>query len=240
MIKNFINELEVFAINPDYELNVIEVGPEKAKVVIVDNFYLNPMMVRDLALTIPPSCNERILNYLPYGSDSGRINAFYILDHFGPVYDKIIREVYPDLGRIYHKDYFIESFKKATFIVNVMTSNNLPPRLPHVDFEDRRLLASAIYLNTPEECAGGTGFYTFGGESYADAKTVFAKTIDVSGKQKPDHFVVDDCGDWKLIGMAEMKFNRMIIYSQCLFHSPYIKPGMFVDGVYRLNQQFFI
>ncbi len=240
MYKNFINELEVFAVNPDYKLSVIEVGDEKSKIAIVDNFYLNPMMVRDLALTIPPSTNERILNYLPYGNDSGRINAFYILDHLGPIYDKIIKEVFQDFVKDYDNDYFVESFKRATFMVNVMTSNNLPPRLPHVDYPDKRLLASAIYLNTPEECAGGTAFYTFGGNQYADEITYSSKTIDIAGTTPPDHFVVDDCGDWKQIGLAEMKFNRMVIYSQNLFHSPYIKPGMFTNGVYRLNQQFFI
>jgi len=240
MIKNFINELETFAINPDYKVSVLEIGPEKAKVAVVDDFYPNPTMVRDLALTIPPSINERILNYLPYGIDSGRINAFYILDHFGPVYDKIIKEVYPEYVKDYDSNYFIESFKRATFMVNVMTSNNLPPRLPHVDFPDKRMLASAIYLNTPEECAGGTAFYTFGGNQYADEITYHAKTTDVAGLNPPDHFVVDDCGDWKKIGMADMKFNRMVIYSQCMFHSAYIKPGMFNNGTYRLNQQFFI
>lgn len=240
MIKNFVNELQTFAVNPDYKLSVIEVGPDKAKVAIVDDFYLNPMMVRDLALIIPPSINERILNNLPYGIDSGRINAFYLLDHLGPVYDKIIREVFADYAKDYDSNYFIESFKRATFMVNVMTSNNLPPRLPHVDFPDKRMLASAIYLNTPDECAGGTAFYTFGGNQYANEITFSAKTIDVGGKIPPDHFVVDDCGDWKKIGMAEMKFNRMVIYSQNLFHSAYVKPGMFTNGTYRLNQQFFI
>jgi hypothetical protein len=75
---------------------------------------------------------------------------------------------------------------------------------------------------------------------YSDESARPAKTIDANGKILPDHFVVDDCGDWKRIGIAEMKFNRMIIYSQNIFHSAYVKPDMFIDGVYRLNQQFFI
>ena len=240
MIKSFINEFKTFAVNLDYKLSVIEIGPEKAKIAVVDDFYQNPMMVRELALTIPPSINERILNNLPYGIDSGRINAFYILDHLGPVYDKIIKEVFYEYYKEYDSNYFIESFKRATFMVNVMTSKNLPPRLPHVDFADKRMLASAIYLNTPEECAGGTSFYTFGGNQYADEVNFSANTIDVNGTTQPDHFVVDDCGDWEKIGSVELKFNRMVIYSQCMFHSAYVTPGMFVNGTYRLNQQFFI
>ena len=64
MIKNFINELEVFEINPDYKLSVIEIEPFGVRVAVVDNFYKNPDLVRNLALSIPPSSNERILNNL--------------------------------------------------------------------------------------------------------------------------------------------------------------------------------
>jgi hypothetical protein len=77
MIKNFINEEAVFEVNSEYELSVIELEPERARVAVVDNFYKNPDLVRDLSLTIPPRVTERILNNLPYGADSGRINAFY-------------------------------------------------------------------------------------------------------------------------------------------------------------------
>lgn len=162
------------------------------------------------------------------------------MDHLGPAYDEIIKKVWPEIHEQYEPSYFLESFKRATFMVNVMTSDNLPPRLPHVDSADRRFFASAIYLNTPEECAGGTAFYTFGGNLYASDSAVASKTIDVDGKQSSDHFVVDDCGDWKRVGLAEMKYNRMVIYSQNMYHSAYVKPGMFVNSTYRLNQQFFI
>lgn len=240
MIKNFINEEAVFEVNSEYELSVIELEPERARIAVVDNFYKNPDLVRDLVLTIPPSTNDRICNNLPYGADSGRINAFYTMDHLGPAYDEIVKKVWPKIYQQYQPDYFLESFKQATFMVNVMTSTNLPPRLPHVDSADKRLFASAIYLNTPEECAGGTAFYTFGDKLYASDIETPARTIDVAGTQASDHFTIDDCGDWKRVGMAEMKYNRMIIYSQNMFHSAYVKPEMFVNGTYRLNQQFFV
>lgn len=232
-----MNEAEVFAVNEDLKYEVVKVGALEQKVVIIDNFYKNPEMVRDLALAIPPTTNERILTNLPTGRTSGRISAFYLLDHMGESYDKVIREVWPDICMQYQPDYFFESFKRATFMVNVMTSENLPPRVPHTDFPDPRVFASAIYLNKPEECAGGTAFYSFGGSCIGRK---CPSTIDVAETTKPDHFVVDDCGDWKLEYVAEMKWNRAVIYSQALYHTPYIKPGMFTGDTYRLNQQFFI
>lgn len=237
MFKSFINEAEVFAINENLTYEIVKVGALENKVVIVDNFYKNPELVRDLALSIPPTNNERILTNLPAGKTSGRINAFYTLDDLGKSYDTIIREVWPDICQQYQPDYFFESFKRSTFMVNVMTSENLPPRVPHTDFPDPRVFASAIYLNTPEECAGGTAFYSFGGSCIGRK---CPSTIDIAETTKPDHFVVDDCGDWKLEYVAEQRWNRMIIYSQALYHTPYIKPGMFVGDTYRLNQQFFI
>ena len=241
MLKTFVNEEEVFKVNEDFEIEVETIGTtptgQDIKIVIVDNFYKYPEKVRDLALMIPPTTNKRVLSNLPSGEDSGRINAFYLQDQLGPVYDNIIKAVYPEIHFQFPEGHVENSFKQATFIVNVMTSENLPPRVPHIDFPDMRVLASLIFLNTPEECKGGTAFYSFGGELVGRSEPT---TIDVEGKIKPDHFVVDDCGDFKLVKLVEMKWNRMIIYSQCLFHSAYIKPGMYTDGNYRLNQVFFI
>lgn len=237
MFKKFINEEETFAINEDMEIFIEEIGSSGQKILIADNFYKNPELVRDLALSIPPTVNERIQNSLPFGPDSGRLNAFYRLDDLGIVYDKLIRLTFPDLTQNIWKDSIIDSFTRATFMVNVMTSNNLPPRVPHIDHIEERAFASLIYLNLPEECAGGTAFYSFGGSVTGKEAPL---TLDVQGKIKPDHFVAGDVGDWKIEKIADMKFNRMLLYQQNVFHSAYIKEGMFTDGIYRLNQQFFI
>jgi len=237
MFKKFINEEETFAINEDMEISIEEIVPGGPKLLIADDFYKNPELVRDLALLIPPTVNERIQNSLPFGPDSGRLNAFYRLDHFGVVYDNLIRLAYPELTNDIWEGSIIDSFTRATFMVNVMTSNNLPPRVPHIDHLDNRAFASLIYLNTPEECAGGTAFYSFGGATTANEAPT---TIDVEKKIPPDHFIASDVGDWKIEKIAEMKFNRMLLYQQTVFHSAYIKEGMFTNGIYRLNQQFFI
>lgn len=234
MYKNFINELETFAVNEELTIETRLVGPQKRILGIVDNFYKNPMMVRELALTIPPTTNERILTRLPSGKDSGRINAFYIMDHLGIVYDDIIKKTFPQFYAHYEPEQITRIFRDATFMVNVMTSNNLPPRPPHIDHPYPMALASTIYLNTPEECAGGTSFYTFNG---VDSGVEYG--LDSQGTEL-DHYVTDSVGDWKLEDVAEMKFNRMIIYPAAMYHAAYIKPGMFTNGVYRINQQFFI
>jgi len=157
------------------------------------------------------------------------------MDPLGPVFEKIFKEGLPEIFRTYPPGRILESFRDATFMVNVMSSENLPPRLPHMDFPADNIFASLIYLNTPEECAGGTGFYSFNGQMKG-----FAHSVNADGTGQPDHFVTDDLGDWKLVDMVEMKWNRMVMYPQSIYHSAYIKPGMFTGDNYRLNQIFFI
>lgn len=235
MIKKFINEAEVFAISDHIEWTVKEVGPGKSKVIVCDNFYKNPDMVRELALSIPPSVNERIASNLPVGPDSGRINAFYMLDHFATPIEEMFKQSLPEIYEKAPIGYFQRSFLDATFLVNVMTGKNLPPRVPHCDAPHPYLYAAVIFLNTPEECQGGTALYTFGGEHRGNANT-----MDVAGTIPVDHYVTDNEGDWEMLELIEMKYNRFVMYPQWQYHTAYIKPDMFVDGTYRINQCFFI
>jgi hypothetical protein len=235
MLKKFINEAEVFALNDHLEWTVKEIGPAKSKVIVCDNFYKNPDMVRDLALQIPPSVNERIASNLPVGPDSGRINAFYLLDHIAEPIEEMFKQSIPEIYKEAPPGYFERAFLDATFLCNVMTSNNLPPRVPHCDAPHPYLYAALIYLNTPDECAGGTAFYTLGGNHRGNAYS-----MDAEGKVPVDHYVTDSEGDWEMLELIEMKYNRFVMYPQWQYHTAYIKPGMFVDGNYRINQVFFI
>ena len=127
----------------------------------------------------------------------------------------------------------------ATFMVNVMQTKDLPPVCPHMDNTSGVNLASTIYLNTANECNGGTSFYSFGGKTYYDDPSV-THTLDVGGKHPVTEYINDSVMDWKMIGMVPMIFNRMVLYNQAVLHSAYVKPHMFIGDMYRLNQQFFI
>ena len=235
MHKNTIDEDKVFEINPDYSVTVQKFGPMKQSVVVVDNFYKNPYAVRQLALDIPASRNKRIRGNNP----AWRINAFYEQDSMSWVFDQLGRMYFPEIMQMYPPNFMEDSFKRATFMVNVMQTANLPPICPHMDNTSGHILAATIYLNDENECAGGTSFYTFGGRTfYADPTVTHA--YDVEGNLPVTSYINDSIHDWDMIGMVPMQFNRMVLYNQAMIHSAYVKPGMFTDNVYRLNQQFFI
>lgn len=233
MDKATINEDEVFAINPDYEVLVKKF--DEVTVVVVDNFYKNPYMVRNLALNIPASRNQRIRGMNP----AWRINAFYDMDNMAWIFDQLARQYFPKEMENFSQDYMQQSFMNATFMVNVMQTDNLPPLVPHMDNSSGHHLASTIYLNTANECNGGTSFYKYGGKTYYDNPHEM-KTLDVAGKMHVSEYITDSIGDFEMIGMVPMVFNRMILYNQAVLHTAYVKPQMFVDDLYRLNQQFFI
>ena len=217
MIKNIINEDEIFEINDDYHVNVENYNG--VKVVIVDDFYKNPHDVRQLALDIPASYNRRIRGNNP----ALRVNAFYELSSMAWIYDQLSRQYFPEITQHYDSRYFQRSFMNATFMVNVMQTENLPPVCPHMDNTSGVNLASTIYLNTANECDGGTSFYEFGGKTYYEDPSV-AHTLDVEGKHPVTEYINDSIMDWKLIGIAPMKFNRMVLYNQAVLHSAYVKP----------------
>jgi len=232
MKKYFIDEIETFAVNEDLKVNVETFGPNETKVVTVDNFYKNPDQVRDLALRIPPSINERIRTRLP----GPRINAFYLMDHMGPIFDNILQTVYPEQHFQFPPNHINDVFRDSTFIVNIMHTKFLEPRPPHIDCPYPTAFAAMVFLNTPEECKGGTGFYSFDGQT---GGTEFGLYKADNGKPT-DIYVNGDMGDWKMHHMTEMKYNRMVIYQANIYHAAYITDDMYNDDVYRLNQMFFI
>lgn len=227
MIKNIINESETFAVNSDLKAEVISFGPNNSKLIIIDDFYQNPDLVRSLALTIPPTYKSNILNATP----GGRIDAFYDLRHLSYVYYNLMYNVYltEEEKQFADPSNMQTIFDNATFCVNVTSTKPIENRFPHVDNRHPKRYASVIYLNSPEECAGGTSFYTFMGRQEGPDPSFYSVNRNIS----------DSDNDWEMIYLAEMKYNRMIMYQQCVLHSAYLKEGMF-DSHYRLAQMFFI
>ena len=225
MKKYFIDEVETFAINTPVDATVELMGWEEFPIVYIDNFYKNPDKVRNLALRTPGTKNPRILGGVP----GERVDIQFNLEHIWPIWIEIAENVY-GLKQEERKA-FEMSCMNTSFSVNVTQSNHRR-RLPHIDLPDvkDRGWAGLVYLNKPKECKGGTGFYTYKGQQVNPLQ---------SGVWRED-FVDDSIGPWDLIHLAEMKYNRMIMYPDNILHGAYDKPGYFEDDIYRLVQTFFV
>ena len=225
MKKYFIDEAKTFAINTPVDARVELMGWEEIPIVYSDNFYKNPNMVRNLAIKLPPTSDPRILG----GVTGSRVASFFDFQHIYPVWVEIAQGVFGLKKE--EEDKFEASMFSTPFSVNVTQSKDRPD-LPHIDLPDitSRGWAGLIYLNKGDECKGGTGFYTYKGHQ------VNPKQDGLWDKD----YVCDSIGPWELMHLAEMKFNRMIMYPATVMHTPYDKPGFFEGDDYRLVQVFFL
>jgi Family of unknown function (DUF6445) len=84
--------------------------------------------------------------------------------------------------------------------------------------------ASVLYLNSPEQCNGGTAFWRHDGLKIDRLPS--REQIEASGFGA-DWFLEmmtrewKDLKYWKQVGFVPMKFNRFITYPTSLFHSRY-------------------
>ena len=225
MKKYFIDEAKTFAINTPVDARVELMGWEEIPIVYIDNFYKNPNMVRNLALKLPPTSDQRILG----GVTGSRVASFFDFQHIYPIWVEIAQNVFGLKKE--EEEKFEASMFSTPFSVNVTQSKDRPD-LRHIDLPDvtSRGWAGLIYLNKGDECKGGTGFYTYKGHQ------VNPKQDGLWDKD----YVCDSIGPWELMHLAEMKFNRMIMYPATVLHAPYDKPGFFEGDTYRLTQVFFL
>jgi len=190
----FIDESILFKVNENYSENLLQFGD--IKVVVVDDFYENPDLIRDLILTIPAT------TYTPQRLEfpGKQISVSYDLRSISPTYKRLIAKYFPNT---LSPDKIDKVISKQDFLVNVLQSKDRVV-LPHED--NPTGYASGIYFNTDDECSWGTTFYEG-----------------------------NDC-----VGIAEMKYNRMILYEQFVGHNGYMGEDSFVGDLYRISQQLFI
>lgn len=225
--KTLSDEISFFRLSDELRVKVDKFLDEK--IVIIDNFYNDPNRIRELAQTIPSTRAPGILHGLP----GSRVEATYFFGHLGHAFTEIINKVWPTETENLNPTFIQDCLSRASFLVNVQNSN-LPPRVPHIDNPNHERWAVSIYLNTPEECCGGTAFYTYKGD-----KTFDLNNLDIELKNY-QYYVQDDDEYWTKQYLAEMKFNRAVIYKQNVLHTPYIPPDSFTDESPRLIQMFFI
>lgn len=226
MFSNLEEEIEFFSPNEDLKVKVEEIYAGK-KIVIIDNFYKYPDKIQELATNIPGTYNPAIIAGVP----GSRVDASYYLSFLKDMFNEIINHVYFPTTKEYDCSSHLE---KATFCVNIIKDTNILPRqFPHIDGAEN--FAASIFLNSQENCAGGTSFYTYKGEitpvNYPD-KDLFSDRY--SG------YVQENCNDFKKIYTAEMKFNRLILYNRNLLHTAYIPHNSFNIEIPRINQMIFL
>lgn len=211
----------------DMDVQHVEVGGTPA--LVVDNVYRRPEYVRRLALDLD---FHRPAGGYPGYFAFATISAMPALE----LVNDLMRDV---LG---HELGFTDGYRDdLVFAVMTREEHELTPgqRKPHTDgFCD---YAGLIYLNLPEQCAGGTSFWRHrrtgleGAPGSDAANPVLAKLAAASpaapGEEDdadlPDGYLLESNATWERAQVLPMAFNRLVFYSSYLYHSPWYDPRDF-------------
>ena len=208
---NVINEKDLFKINKFSNLKIDKrtINGTDIPIIIVDNLYVNPEIVREFSSTLPYTESKSIL----LNSPGKRVKLDLDIKHLQDFTFNLIGK----------KN---QGYIKPQVIFNRMRSDEKLTEVqtrPHIDTTLNMSHALVIYLNKDEECKGGTSFYRHKKTGFDLIKK--NKYLDEVYEYKPhtyEDFITDSNDDWELLELIDMKFNRMIIYPPNVFHSGYI------------------
>ncbi|MBS83000.1 MAG: hypothetical protein CMD65_02565 [Gammaproteobacteria bacterium] len=244
---------EMFRLNLDMEVHTTLIEG-KYLVVIIDNVYENPDMVRDFVLQSPL---PQFPTYKKYGYHRYQRSDLYNLEEkikplLGLFVSKFQLMHYPNFKDLKMKH-------KNQFLCNVFSNFNVESleRYPH---SDKSVLSSILYLNPPPDDHLGTAVCRHklsdicvyprhplhvdwitnieGLESstYLDKVSKYEKYME---KAPPIKEVSTDIDNWEIIYQSQGKYNSMITYFGGLLHYPVLKNNKPINITDRLTQAFF-
>lgn len=259
----------MFELNENVEVTVKTVGPQNRKIIIADNFYKNPDEVRELGLILEGKKDPSLISALPGLRKFQQSSE--IRKNLKPFFDKYCLD-----DTIWNKstdeDMYEYHWSQVGFMCNVLNYDGVVKNtwrsLPHQDsYEGTKFVSGnavslsssedepvfphfgvVIYMNTPDECAGGTNLYSYEGKmtlpynviQYIDLPVEFSSEVTSEDKIYP--FIRNWLyagKEWKVEYEAEMKYNRCIFYEADTLHTHNIPYGTFTNHD-RINQVFFL
>jgi|TARA_B100001250_G_scaffold200556_1_gene171986 hypothetical protein len=247
---------EMYALfEPSDELDIKvakDIGPNKKSLVVVDNFYKYPDKVREFTLKREKLSDPKLLSYLPgvrvfCPTRCVQMRTKHIFTEL--CFDKEI------WGREFNRDVYEDEWDKAGYMANVINDVTLLRSpdgiIPHQDTYETEWpnmpaqFGAVIYLNTPEECQGGTNLWSFDGTMSLKGKgpTGIVKSDEDATEEEvfgSIHKQLYETSDrWKVEHEIEMVYNRMALYEADNLHSQNVDLGMFTDYD-RVNQVLFM
>ena len=207
-----------FKINPNAKVTVFNIEQD-INVITIDNFLSN----------IDELSNDNIINKIssqsvPYEPEHPYPGHQYsvILENNNEVAIKIKNLIKNNL-----KNFTKTNTKYPELVLSVgknFKKKNKFCTNPHIDTLYRYSYALMLYLNKPDDCYGGTGIYK--------SKTInnivpyknneMIDTDDFLSLYNKSNIIKNSNDKWELVKLLKMKYNRLVIYESCLFHSIYL------------------
>jgi len=228
------NTNNMFELNPDLDICVFKgLGPNKISAITIDNFYKDPWEVRRLAL----SSNEDMKSINPhyhYG-DRGFLPTNEIAKNFKPLFDQLLQDEHIWGTNKLKIEQYEDNLSKSGFMWNLNNEDNITKNplgiIPHQDtypsFQMPNQYGVVIYLNTPEECRGGTLLYSYCGRMMID-ESIMNKWEHIDNFDMM-RFAIDSSLGLNVEFRLNMWWNRCVIYPSNILHCPEMERGWFRD-----------
>ena len=228
--ENFEDVLKIFKVNYFGDIKhksyPIETEYGSEDVHVFDNVYQRPELVREylskqyFTKDLLPGVYSTKKDMDVWASDS-------VVRHLCGNFRYLLREITPR-HRVYYNDICRSIILKST-IINEPLNNTIHQDLVKPTIEDffieRDAWQSVIYLNTPDECSGGTSTYRL--------RDVRGSGF-LPGQQK--NALKDE--DFIETLYTEMKFNRMVTYPGHVWHGIKLDHEDDYIDFYRVVQTF--
>lgn len=174
--------------------------------IIVDDFYPNPHEIRKVAL----SCDypEITVKRTFPGRNSSK-------NHVVPGLDRVMSHILSEPAVGSTDPNSLHGFFRITL------EGEQGRFAVHVDATSQQWVG-VIYLNTPEQCQGGTSLFRHKGLG-TDRTPLTDKELNDYGATSILDLLEKDGNDpskWEHLMMVPMRFNRLVIYRPWMWHAP--------------------
>tara|TARA_Y100000592_G_C5470449_1_gene319156 strand:- start:2093 stop:2755 length:663 start_codon:yes stop_codon:yes gene_type:complete len=198
--------------------------------VVIDNFYENPDEVRQEAINS---------NYMPpiHGNFPGQ-TAFVSLETQSKIIPFVIALAENYMAEALDIKIPVDTESTECYYQIIDKPWHKAPqafRVPHVDYRFQRgivTIPALIYLNTPEQCLGGTAFY----------RDVRTGLHSVNSPAQFHKVYTGGQNTWQLHNYIPMKYNRLIMYDGNMMHTADIPADGFGEELEncRMTQNIFL
>jgi hypothetical protein len=208
--------------HPDLSWRVEEIGAERQRVVVVDNFLAAPEVLVEAAAqatfqpvdrVIYPGVRARLPRDYPFAMRDGLREAFRA------AFDLDIAHI-------------VGGQTDFSIVTTRPEQAHLRQLYPHFDGPDPNVIAAVHYLCAPE--LGGTSFYRHRATGYeavtADRLQPYVRQMEAEIAQRPRaQFTCGDTDAFERIASFAAAFNRLIFYRGVSLHGGDIGPDFAFD-----------
>jgi len=197
-----------------------EVGHEKNRVIVVDDFMDHPEALVRQAEAMAPFPDETVTYYPGVRrriSQDDPETARYMLG--------ALKALAPMIQQVFGIRGFVPAEASFSMVTTPPQQLNIDQRVPHYDAADPSYFAVLHYLSPDAETKGGTSFYRHrktGFERISPDRVeryyLTRRAEMMYAEPKPEYFRESD-DHFERIARFEARFNRLLIYRGSLLHS---------------------